>query len=182
MSRTRLFAVLAVVGAAVAGMAGLGAPAAAGTPPTPSAAGQVAVQQLIDEKLRKLPGGRQVGPNKIVWEHRGASLEFGTMSRFNCQYEYFCLYGDSDYNDGPDRTPWKLTLWTCGWHNLGDYGVRDQTSSVVNNQTPGTRAALHHYHADTNPEYGTRQMWSSAAYGYSNLVYPNDEADHATLC
>lgn len=164
----RIGALIATLGLAVAGIA---SPAAEAAPPGPSAN----IQRLVDEKMRLLPGGRQVGPNKIVWDKLGASMEFGTFGPLSCQYEYMCLYGDTDYNDGPDVTPWKLNFWVCTARDLGDWGVRNQTSSVVNNQTAHTWGSLHKYRDESRPGNGYIQIWGAGAYAADNDLSPNND-------
>ncbi len=171
---TRLAAFFATLGLATAGLVSTSTAA----PPTPSVPSSPSIQRLIDAKLKMVPGGRQVGPDKIVWDKLGASMEFGAAGALNCQYEYLCLYGDSDYNDGPDVTPWKLNFWQCGilW-DLASWGVQNQTSSAVNNQTPGTGGYIYRKNgASAVP------IWESKAFASTPLLRYNDDADYVAAC
>jgi hypothetical protein len=164
--------------------AGLTSPSVA-APPTPSMPSQASIQKVIDTKMRLMPGGRQVGPDKIVWDKLGMSAEFGAAGISNCQYEYLCLYGDSDFNDGPDVTPWKLVFWRCDvLIDLRPGGYNNQASSVVNNQTYGTVGWLYHwtYRQTDTPELIWAHGPIGGGGGYDNLLDRNDDTDLVEAC
>ncbi len=147
------------------------------------------LQQRIDYQLALLPGGRQIAPNQISWDKQGVIMTFAVpgMSTFgagSCAYYHACLYGDVDYNDGPDTTPWQLSFYYCTARDLGDWGVRNQTSSWVNNQTANTWAAAHQYRDESHPEYGWVQLWGAGAYYADPWVgsVANDRADVFDPC
>jgi hypothetical protein len=146
-----------------------------------SESGRPDVQRLIDRQLRITPGGQQIAPNRIAWKQHGVEMTFGAqpLGASSCAYYHFCLYGDSNYNDGPDVTPWMLSFYYCNLRHLKDWGVQDQASSAVNNQTPGTWASLHTYRANGAP--GWIQIWAAGAY-YADPQIPNDIADVVDPC
>jgi hypothetical protein len=140
------------------------------------------LQRLVDRQLRLTPGGRQTAPNKVSWEKLGVEMTFGVqpLGASSCDYYHFCLYGDSDYNDGRDVTPWMLSFYYCGTRHLSDWGVQDQTSSAVNNQTRGTWATLHTYRGGGAP--GWIQIWGAGAYAADPLIGANDQVDVVIPC
>jgi hypothetical protein len=168
---------------AISGLAVAGAGAAsAAAPPTPSAPSENAgIQRLVDQKMKLVPGGRQVAPNKIVWDKLGASMEFGTFGPETCPNPQMCVYGDSNFNDGPDVTPWKLNFWACGDYDLGTWGVRNQASSVANHLASGTWGALHQYRDESHPEWGKVQVWGGWAPASDGAI-ASDRADVVDVC
>lgn len=181
----RIGAFIASLALAVAGLA---SPAAAAPPsPGPGFWTVADVQRQVDDKMRLAPGGRKVGQNKIVWEKRGVTMEFAmpgqTRGPGSCPYLYSCLYGDWGFNDGADVTPWQLSFYYCSLEDLGNWGVRNQASSVVNNQTAGTRTWLHRYRNESVPSQGYIQLWMAPAYHADEDLTPsNDVVDLIDPC
>lgn len=181
---------IAMLLAAGAMLGGFSISSAAAVEPTPAGSDTslARLQQRIDYQLRLLPGGRQIGPNKISWDKQGVTMEFAmpgqTINATNCVYRHACLYGDVDWNNGPDHTPWQLSFYYCTDRDLGDWGVRNQTSSVVNNQTTGTVTSVHEFRNEARPGDGIIQLWLAAAYYADPWIGgpANDRADWINPC
>jgi hypothetical protein len=183
-------------GVALLGLAGPGlsqaAPTPAATPSVPATSsvdGQkriAAIQEEIAWQLARQPDGRQVAANKIVWDKQGVELTLpmpgDKTPMANCAYRLVCLFGDSDYNNGPDVQPWVLGFYDCAQRDLGDWGKRNETSSWDNNQTAGTRAWTFKYRDESRPQDGLIQLtMAPAPYAEPNF-YPNDSADVIRPC
>jgi hypothetical protein len=146
------------------------------------------IDRQIAHQLTKVPGGRQVARNKIVWDKLGVVLEYqapGTQAtRQGCPYYYFCLYGDGWFNTvRPQTQPWFLQFLNCHVQDLGTWGVRNQASSWVNNQTPGTWGTLHEYRDEANTWKGYIQLYGSHAYREEGAVgIANDRVDVIDPC
>jgi hypothetical protein len=146
-----------------------------------------AIQEEIAWQLARQPDGRQVAPNKIVWDKQGVELTLpmpgeDMAAMANCAYRLVCLFGDSDYNNGPDVQPWVLGFYACTQRDLGDWGKRNQMTSWDNNQTYGTQAWIFQYRDESHPEYGLVQLLMAPAPHQNPLVYPNDAADVIRPC
>ncbi|MFI5728847.1 hypothetical protein ACIA49_01925 [Kribbella sp. NPDC051587] len=189
----RTVAVL-TAGLAVLGLAGPGLSQAAPTPGAmPSVGSSVdgqqraaAIQQEMAWQLAHTPGGRQVGTNKIVWDKMGVELTLpmpgDKTTMANCAYRLVCVFGDTDYNNGPDVQPWVLGFYDCGLFDLGQWGRRNQASSWDNNQTPGTVAWIYYYRDENNTQNGFIQIQSSIAPQQDPTISWNDAVDLIRPC
>jgi hypothetical protein len=112
-----------------------------------SAAQATKLQREVDRVLRhSAPGGRQVGPNRVVWPRDGVRLTlFGpgkarAASSSACQKDYACLWQDTNFRSR------RVEFFRYRTYRLADWGMppgkRRGASSWANHQTGGARAIL----------------------------------------
>lgn len=148
------------------------------------------LQVQIDDRLRSIPGARQLNQNQISSSDgkviltfplpgeqiaRGSSEAIVTAGTPNCPYTYTCLYEHAFYGG------WRLQFAKCQSQDLDIWGVRDQTTSWHNNQTPGTRSWVYNYNG-----FGKLLLFWTEAGAPSQSpnvgVAKNDQADIIVPC
>jgi hypothetical protein len=140
-----------------------------------SPASATTLQREVDQVLRHSePGGRQVGPNQVVWARDGVRLTlFGrtrAASSHDCRRGYACLWQDTNFRSR------RVEFFRYRTYRLADWGMppgkRRGASSWANHQTGRARAIL-------SFDFG----WFTMPPGGSGNLPPrrNDAAEFITL-
>jgi hypothetical protein len=139
----------------------------------------VKLQLDIADVLTRTPGARQISVNEIELApglHMKLPLpDKGTINvqDAHCPFQYLCAYQHRDFGGA------ELNFLTCGreW-NLGNYAFpgggwwNDKISSVINNQTPGTRSFFYNHISSNN---WTRVLSINAGNYLRNLAFDTAE-------
>lgn len=128
----KTFCAIAVITAVVAGALVAAAPASAST----------RVQDQLAQVMTRLPGGVQTSANQVAWSNGRIVLTLAssdvarpaTSGLGACPSGYWCLYQNSDFNQGLLNDGRMLALTGCDGvpGNLTNYGFNDQTTSWYN--------------------------------------------------
>lgn len=89
------------------------------------------LQQRVDTQMRRVPGGRQIAPDRISWDDRGVMLKLPVPGKAQaaagpyCPHFRTCVWEHANYRGLTGH------FYKCTTYHLGDFGFHAGTPSGV---------------------------------------------------
>lgn len=154
--------------------------AAAVLAPGLGAAAPQSEPMTVDGLLELYPGSKQFDVTSVEIEPGVVvSLPAEDGVQASCTYQYLCLFSNTSHGG------YKISFYTCAFRNLGNYtypgGGRwnDKMSSLINNQTSGTRSPFYNYLGSNN---WSLRFTSIAFNSRTSLGSSNNLIDGVRVC
>lgn len=179
-ARVRSYLRRLVLGLAAIALAVAGAMASPAGAVAADAGSDGKAPQTVEELLAFYPGSQQVGPFDVeISPGVAVSLPAGPGVEAVCASKYLCFWSNAGYSG------YRLNLYYCQLVNLGNLtypgGGRwnDKVSSLVNNQTSGTRSHFYNYLGSNSWQF----LFTSTAYNERfSLGSNNNKIDRVSVC